>query len=331
MPPEGIRYTNVPPGRYQFHIVAGWASGPWGDEVTSATITIARPFQRTPWFFALVAAAIAAAGLGVHGIRTQAIRARNRELEALTVRLNESIAEREHLIEDLEAKNQELERFTYTVSHDLKSPLVTIKGFLGLLEKDAAAGDADRLQRDVERIGAAADTMGQLLGELLELSRIGRMVNPPEDVPLAGLVAEALEVVAGRIGENGVAVEIAPDLPVVRGDRVRLLEVMQNLVENAIKFMGDQPAPRIEIGARQDPGEPSPVFYVADNGIGIEPRFHDKVFGLFERLDQQVDGTGVGLTVVKRIVEIHGGRIWVESEGEGRGTTFCFTLPDEEV
>jgi signal transduction histidine kinase len=102
------------------------------------------------------------------------------------------------------------------------------------------------------------------------------------------------------------------------------VEVVQNLVDNA-KFMGDQPHPRVEIGARQDPGEV--VFYVHDNGIGIEPRYHDKIFGLFEKLDPQSEGTGVGLALVKRIVQVHSGRIWIESEGKDQGSTFCFTLP----
>jgi signal transduction histidine kinase len=120
-------------------------------------------------------------------------------------------------------------------------------------------------------------------------------------------------------------VEIAPDLGVVRADRRRLLEVLQNLVENAAKFSSGAPAPRIEIGARRDGDEP--VFFVKDNGRGIEPRFLERVFELFEKLDAGAEGTGVGLALVRRIVEAHGGRAWAESDGPGRGATFCFTLP----
>jgi len=131
-------------------------------------------------------------------------------------------------------------------------------------------------------------------------------------------------LVQGRIAVRGVEVEIAPNLPTVYGDRVRLVEVVQNLVDNACKFVGSQPHPRIEIGARQD-GDQT-VFYVRDNGMGIEPPYHDKVFGLFEKLDPTSEGTGIGLALVKRIVETHGGKIWVESEGNGKGCTFYFTL-----
>jgi signal transduction histidine kinase len=122
-------------------------------------------------------------------------------------------------------------------------------------------------------------------------------------------------------------VDIAPDLPTVYGDRARLVEVVQNLVDNACKFMGDQPAPRIEIGTSGTDTEGNPIFFVRDNGIGIEPQYHERVFGLFNKLDAQSEGTGVGLALVKRIIEVHGGRIWIESEGAGRGATMCFTLP----
>ncbi len=234
-------------------------------------------------------------------------------------------AEREVMIKELEAKNTELERFTYTVSHDLKSPLITIAGFVGFLEQDAQAGDLTRVKEDMIHINIAITRMQRLLAELLELSRIGRMMNPPEEVPFEVIAREAVELVHGRIEARGVAVEIAADLPTVYGDRARLVEVVQNLVDNACKFMGDQSQPRIEIGAQQS--EAGPVFYVRDNGIGIEPQYHDKVFGLFDKLDPQSEGTGVGLTIVKRIVETHGGKIWVESAGTTHGTTFYFTLP----
>jgi PAS domain S-box-containing protein len=238
--------------------------------------------------------------------------------------------EREHMLDELEAKNEELERFTYTVSHDLKSPLITIKGFLGFLEKDTKSGNIDRLRADIQRIGDAADKMQRLLNELLELSRIGRLKNEPELVPFDALAREALELVAGNIRAHNVKVEIQMGMPSVYGDRQRLLEVVQNLLDNAAKFMGEQPDPRIVIGWRGEDAERGmPVFFVQDNGIGISPEYFERVFGLFNKLDAATDGTGVGLTIVKRIVEFHGGRIWVKSEA-GKGSTFFFTLPTAE-
>lgn len=232
---------------------------------------------------------------------------------------------REQLIVELEAKNAELERFTYTVSHDLKSPLVTIRGFLGYLQQDAAEGDLNRLEQDVEQIRKASEKMQQLLDELLQLSRIGRIINPSESVSLTQLAQDARDLVATQIKLRGIHVEIAPAMPVVYGDRVRLLEVFENLLNNAIRYMGDQPKPHIELGSQGEDGEA--VCYVRDNGMGIDVKYHEKIFGLFERLDASGQGTGIGLALVKRIVEVHGGRIWVDSEGVGKGSTFYFTLP----
>jgi signal transduction histidine kinase len=237
--------------------------------------------------------------------------------------LQTELAVSEGLVTELENKNAELERFTYTVSHDLKSPLITIRGFLGYLEQDARAGNIERLTNDIERISKAAEKMYLLLDELLELSRIGRLMNEPEEVPFETIVREALSLAAGRLQNGKIKAKIGSNLPQVYGDRVRLVEVVQNLVDNAAKFTKNQPKPKIEIGVRVRDGKP--IFYVKDNGIGIDPKYHEKIFGLFDKLDSSSEGTGVGLALVKRIVEVHGGKIWVESEA-GKGATFCFTL-----
>ncbi len=233
--------------------------------------------------------------------------------------------EREALIRELERRNAELERFTYTVSHDLKSPLVTIHGFLGMLEKDVAAGASERVAEDIRHIGRAATTMKDLLNDLLELSRSGRLVHPSGVAPMKELVEAALERIGGELEARGVTVNVPGDLPPLFGDRARLIEVFQNLLSNAVKFMGDQACPCIEIGGQMASGET--LCFIRDNGIGIAPAYHEKIFDLFERLDPDVEGTGIGLTLVKRIIELHGGRVWVVSEGPGRGSTFCFALP----
>ncbi|MBL8103638.1 MAG: PAS domain S-box protein, partial [Anaerolineales bacterium] len=233
--------------------------------------------------------------------------------------------EREKLINELEEKNSELERFTYTVSHDLKSPLITIKGFLGFLEKDATSGNIVRLKADTQRIADATDKMQTLLNELLELSRVGRLTNPHQNILFEELIQEALTIVYGRLNEKNIQVHVGESLPVVHGDRRRLIEVLQNLIDNAAKFAGDVPDPLIEIdcGGYEDG---KPIFFVRDNGIGVDPIHHERIFGLFNKLDANSDGTGIGLTLVKRIIEVHGGRIWVQSEA-GKGATFFFTLP----
>lgn len=242
--------------------------------------------------------------------------------------LKQTEAERERLIKELENKNAELERFTYTVSHDLKAPLITIRGFLGYIERDVQAGNIDRTKGDIQRIIAATDKLHRLLNELLELSRIGRLMNPPENIVLADLVQEVIKLLEGRLRERNVQVKVQQDLPVLFGDAQRLQEVIQNLLDNAVKFMIDPTEPVIEIGTRGEE-HGMPVIYVRDNGMGIAPEHHERIFGLFNKLDPQMEGTGVGLAIVKRIVEVHGGRIWLESE-PGKGTTFYFTFPCEQ-
>jgi signal transduction histidine kinase len=240
--------------------------------------------------------------------------------------LQTELAERKKLISQLEANNAELERFTYTVSHDLRSPLVTIKGFLGMLIKDLREGRQDKIEDDFQRIANAADKMHILLSDLLELSRIGRILNPPEEVDLAQVIREAIETLDAHLRSKKVVVNSPLDMPIVYGDRVRLREVFENLIDNAAKYAGDQPNPMIEIGTKEEGNEL--VIFVRDNGIGIEPQYQNKVFGLFDKLNPNSEGTGIGLALIKRIIETHGGRIWVESEGLGKGSMFCFTIPD---
>jgi len=237
-------------------------------------------------------------------------------------------AELEKSIAQLETNNAELERFTYTVSHDLRNPLVTIKGFLGMLGRDIQDQRPERIQHDMERIASATDKMDALLSELLELSRIGRVANPSEEIDTVKLAQEAIDLLDGKTHASNVKIVVASELPVLYGDRIRLLEVFENLIDNAIKYMGTQVEPMIEIGSRNTAGQS--IIFVKDNGLGIEETYHTKIFGLFEKLDPTVEGTGIGLALVKRIVETHGGWAWVESEGLGKGSTFCFTISNEK-
>jgi signal transduction histidine kinase len=227
---------------------------------------------------------------------------------------------------ELQEKNTELERFTYMISHDLKSPLITVRTFLGYLEQDLADSEYGRIGKDLHYIRTAADRMSRMLDDLLEMSRIGRMVNAAQDCTFRELVDAARDMVAGRIAERGVEVLVGEGDVALYGDRQRLVEIWQNLLENACKFMGDQAHPRIEVGA-EGRGRDT-VFFVRDNGMGIEPQYHEKIFGLFEKLDKDVEGTGLGLALVRRIVELNGGKIWIESQGSGQGACFRFTLPE---
>jgi len=250
---------------------------------------------------------------------------KDKGVDAIHVVLRD-ITERKKFEKELLAKNAELERFTYTVSHDLKSPLITIQFFTGQVANDIENGNHIHLQDDLKKISDAASKMTTLLNDLLELSRIGRMINEPETTDMNLLVEDVLKQLAGPLAQKQIQVQVQQNLPAVRGDRRRIFEVLQNLIENALKYMGEQPAPLIKVAERRDNDET--VFFVRDNGIGIEARHQEQIFGLFNQLDSNSAGTGIGLALVRRIIEVHGGRIWVESDGPGRGSCFCFTLPD---
>lgn len=248
-----------------------------------------------------------------------------RQVELRTAELQAEVARRQQKEIEIEAKNAELERFTYTASHDLKSPLVTLKAFLGFFEKDLATGNTERIKSDMHYMHTAVNKMNTLLSDLLEISRVGLAVSKPELVSFCDVAQEALVLVSGAMNEAGATVTIAEDPIMLYGDRTRLVEIWQNLIDNAIKYRSPERASTIEVG--MDTSAEGPVFYVRDNGMGIDLCFHDKVFGLFNQLNPDIEGSGLGLALVKRIVEFHQGKIWVESEGPGHGACFRFTLP----
>ncbi|MEM1034598.1 MAG: PAS domain-containing sensor histidine kinase [Myxococcota bacterium] len=235
------------------------------------------------------------------------------------------VDERERMVGALGRKNAELERLTYTVSHDLKSPLVTINGFLGMLRRDLEDENAEAVEEDLEQMERAATRMRVLLAELLELSRVGRTTGDITRVSLDDVVQEVLGALRPQLAEGAIDVAVTSPLPTVDADRRRMLELWQNLVENAILHMGPVAQPRIEIGIRAHASPP--VFFVRDNGRGVDAHHRDRIFELFERLDPTRPGSGVGLSLVRRIVERHGGTVWLDAEDAPPGATFCFTLP----
>lgn len=184
--------------------------------------------------------------------------------------------------------------------------------------------DRDKVETDLWMIEDAVFKMDHLLKDTLKLSRVGRVVNPPEEVYFGDIVEGALKELSDKTRSKNVRIILPESWPSVRVDRLRIEEVLKNLVENGIKYMGEERNPEIEMGWREAGGET--VFFVRDNGIGIEREELDKVFDLFYKLNPESEGSGVGLAIVKRIIEVHGGRIWAEP-GEEKGTTFLFTLP----
>ncbi len=226
----------------------------------------------------------------------------------------------------LEKANAEMEQFVYTVSHDLKSPLLTIQGFVGHLTHDASGGRYDRLPEYCGRVEGAANRMERLIDELLNLSRVGLVAEAHESIRLVEVIRRIIAMHDERIAELGITVVIPEFMPPIRGDEERIIQVLDNLITNAIKHGCDVEDSRIEIGAEE--GDNAVRVFVKDSGRGIAKEHQGKIFGLFQRLQADNDGTGVGLAIVKRIVEVHGGRIWVESS-PGAGATFWVEFPGD--
>jgi len=252
------------------------------------------------------------------------------ELKGLYTNLENKVKERtQQLAEANEAlgrTNKELDDFTYIVSHDLKEPLRGVKAFSKLLTEDYSGKLDDEGKEYLKTISDSSARMTRLIEDLLNLSRIGRIKNMEPDIDLNEVLSDVQKNLVYALEERNVKLTIQPSFPKVTCDRIRISEVFSNLVSNAIKYTKKDIRPAVEIGwsDKNDFYE----FYVKDNGIGIEKQYYDKVFQIFQRLHAkgEYEGTGAGLTIVKKIVENHGGKIWVESVPDA-GSTFYFTLP----
>lgn len=227
----------------------------------------------------------------------------------------------------LERSNVELERFAYVASHDLQEPLRMVSSYTQLLERRYKAQLDDDARDFIAFAVDGANRMQRLINDLLAYSRISTRGKEPEPADAHAALGEALANLRALIDEHGGMVTNG-DLPTVLADPPQLVRLLQNLVANAIRFHGEHP-PHVHVEATPAGGEH--VFSVRDNGIGIEPQYQERIFGVFQQLhpSSRYGGTGIGLSICKRIVERHGGRIWVESE-PGEGATFSFTLPASE-
>ncbi|NVM22181.1 MAG: response regulator [Desulfobacterales bacterium] len=233
----------------------------------------------------------------------------------------------EALLAEVADKNSELESFVYTVSHELKNPIVTIAGFIGALQEDFGNALSGQGNEYIRYVSDAVRKMELFINQLLDLSRIGHLTEKEAEFPFAGLVEEALEVLQPRIKARDIAVYVQEDLPVIYGERMLLGRVVDNLLANAVKYIGkDNPSPSIEVGAQQQDGQMT--FFVRDNGIGIDEDHAKGIFEVFHRLHtpKEYPGTGIGIAVCKKIVKRHSGKIRVESE-PAKGSTFYFTIP----
>ena len=236
---------------------------------------------------------------------------------------DELVRKLEHTTEDLRRSNDELQQFTYVASHDLREPLRMVSGYMALLEKKYSASLDERGKEYVQFAMDGAKRMDALIIDLLAYSRAGTTPLKPKAVDLGTVVERALNNLGPAIEESHANIEVSR-MPAVSADETQMLQVFQNLIGNAIKYRGEE-TPRIRVAAKE--GESAWEITVRDNGIGIPPEQQHRLFQMFVRLHtrSEYEGTGIGLALARRIVERHGGRIWVESDGR-TGSTFRFTI-----
>ena len=249
---------------------------------------------------------------------------RRRQAEAAAVELRQAKVELERANQELTRSNDELRQFAYIASHDLQEPLRSVTSFCNLLKEEYQGRLDEQADNYIERVVQGAKRMKALVTGLLSYSRVSHDEQPPlSDVDLREVAADAIANLQSSVQDSGAEISLG-DLPMVMGDRLQLCQLLQNLLSNAILYRGERP-PKIHVDATRDGNRWE--FAVEDNGIGIAPEYHQQVFEIFRRLHcrDKYPGTGIGLAVCKKIVQRHGGRIWVESQ-PGAGTTFRFTL-----
>lgn len=231
-------------------------------------------------------------------------------------------------LEELKRKNKELDDYTYTVSHDLREPLITIQGLSEMLYRKYG----DKLDRSmvpyIRRISSASQWLERLVSDLLELSRAGKKAGEFREVKVKSILGLSLKSIESLLRKKHIELKQPPDFPAIYCDKTGMQQVFNNLLDNAIKYMGPQSKPKIEIGWSKNKDQY--IFWVKDNGMGIKKEDQEKIFNVFYRgSGASKEGTGIGLSIAKKVIENHGGKIWVKSR-PGRGSTFYFIIPAQE-
>ncbi|MCW2597631.1 MAG: putative two-component sensor protein [Jatrophihabitans sp.] len=265
---------------------------------------------------------LTALGADVEGMRARIV--------AQLAQVEEAKEEFRLLGEELERSNADLQQFAYVASHDLSEPLRKVTNFCQLLERQYGPQLDNRAREYIDFAVDGAKRMQNLINDLLELSRVGRTTDEFAPVDTGAALDQALSTLSDRIADSGATVDRLSELPTVLGDRTLLTSLLENLVGNAVKYHRDDVAPVVEISAEHDPARELWRFTVSDNGIGIDPQYAERIFAVFQRLHlrDQYGGTGIGLALARKIVEFHGGEIWLDTVQSPPGATLRFTLPE---
>jgi len=313
-----VTYTKLPPGEYNFRVKGSNHNGVWNEEGISLAILIEPPFWET-WIFKLFSVLFIVLLLTAgYKFRTARIRAKSRELEM-------SVKER---TAQLENTYKELEDFSYSVSHDLRAPLRAIDGYSNIFLDEYGNTVDDEGKRLLKVISDSSKKMGLLIDDLLDLSRIGRHELDKQIIDMENTVVSICNELLDGVNKGKYKINIE-HLPQIIGDESLIRQVWINLISNAIKFTSKTLNPKIEIGFIES--EKEITYFIVDNGAGFNPEYTHKLFGVFQRLhkEDEFEGTGVGLAIVQRIIQRHGGKIWADAE-INNGASFYFSLPKYE-
>jgi signal transduction histidine kinase len=335
---EGIDYRGVPVAAALRTI----PDSPWALVARMDTAEVYGPLRRQLWLvILLIGALLLGAGASVGMVwRHQSARFYREKaaaadtlweareaLRRLNAQLEQRVVER---TAQLQVTHQELEAFSYSVSHDLRAPLRHVMGFVDLLQKEAGPALSEKSLQHLATISQSAKRMGDLIDDLLDFSRVGRAVLQKTEIHLDELVRETLGDFKAETKGRNIAWNIHP-LPAVQADRALLRMALVNLISNAVKFTGARAEAKIEIGCAPN-GNGQTEIFIRDNGVGFDPQYTGKLFGVFQRLHSQdeFEGTGIGLANVQRIIHRHGGRAWAEGAVDG-GATFYFSIPKQHI
>lgn len=327
---KSATYTNLSPGNYTLRLKSSNSDGVWNTNETKLKIIITPPLWKT-WWFRLICIALLAIGFFViHNLRIRNIKKHQvlleEKIDDRTKQLQLQKEQLEIAADELTSKNQEIQRFAYAVSHDLKSPLSGIKGIARLIPMEFVIKDFPELEKYLEMINISCDTMNDLIADITQIAKIGKIENKNEILDTNEIVKLSTTLIKGKLNMRNVQLEVDENLPDIYGDRNRIIQVFGNLLDNAIKYMGNQEKPLVSIKGERT-GERI-QFSIIDNGSGMNKKSLEKLFSPFERFHSDVNGTGLGLYMIKQIIESHDGSITAESEGKQKGATFKVNLPN---
>ncbi|MEP3372793.1 MAG: two-component regulator propeller domain-containing protein [Maribacter dokdonensis] len=326
-------YTNLNPGNYTLKIKSTNSDGIWTANEINKTLIITPPYWQTWWFKLLMVFLLLMLFYVAHYIKLRTIKKNQRRLELkVAERTNELQCQKNKLVkaaDHLETMNQEIQRFTFAVSHDLKSPLSNIKGLASLIPTEMPIEEHPLVEEYLNLIDVSCNNMNELISDITEIARLGKIENRNELLKTNEILNLSRDLIKSKLGKKNINLTIVNDLPPIYGDRNRIIQVFGNFLDNAVKYMGDQPNPKITVDYEEH--DETNSFLVHDNGSGLSKTDLKKLFTPFERFHQNVEGTGLGLYMIKKIAISHGGSLTAESKGKGKGTTFKLILPKAKI